>query len=92
MFANVKVNGWGSSLLWKFLKSQFKEAPEAGRIKGNWTKFLVNHRGKVVGCYEPKYELYKIRKKIIRLINGNEEKEEKKEKYKCVIIGDVKMS
>jgi len=51
IFANIKVNGFGSNLLWKYLQSieKFK-----GEIKGDWTKFLVDAGGQVIGRFEPK--------------------------------------
>lgn len=52
MFAKVDVNGAGADPLFKYLK---QEAPGllGGRIKWNFTKFLINTDGEVVKRYAP---------------------------------------
>lgn len=47
-FKKIDVNGANESPLYTFLKSQKK-----GRIKWNFTKFLLDKEGNVVGRYEP---------------------------------------
>lgn len=47
-FAKIKVNGRGEDPLYTFLKSQKK-----GRIKWNFSKFLVNRNGEVVDRFGP---------------------------------------
>ena len=46
MFANVKVNGFGASLLWKYLAHKKP-------ISGCWTKFLVDKMGDIIKRFEP---------------------------------------
>ncbi len=47
-FKKIKVNGSGADELFEYLKSQKK-----GRIKWNFTKFLVDAQGNVVERFEP---------------------------------------
>ena len=47
-FAKIKVNGKEESPLYAYLKSQ-----KEGRIKWNFTKFLIDREGKIVGRYAP---------------------------------------
>jgi glutathione peroxidase len=47
-FKKIKVNGSGADELFEYLKSQKK-----GRIKWNFTKFLVDAQGNVVDRFEP---------------------------------------
>ena len=53
MFAKVDVNGAGADPLFKYLK---RKAPGllGGRIKWNFTKFLVDREGRVVSRHAPK--------------------------------------
>ena len=48
-FKKIEVNGKNESPLYTFLKAQIK-----GRIKWNFTKFLVDKEGNVVKRFEPK--------------------------------------
>ncbi len=52
LFAKVDVNGAHAHPLFGWLRSQ-KKGLLGGRIKWNFTKFLVDHRGRVVGRYGP---------------------------------------
>ncbi|KGN53059.1 probable phospholipid hydroperoxide glutathione peroxidase [Cucumis sativus] len=71
IFDKVDVNGKDAAPIYKFLKSQ-----EAGRglfgdgIKWNFTKFLVNKEGKVVGRYAPTTSPSKIEKDIENLLQS----------------------
>ena len=47
-FKKIKVNGSDADELYKYLKEQKK-----GRIKWNFTKFLVDREGNVVDRFEP---------------------------------------
>lgn len=47
-FAKIDVNGKNEHPLYKELKEKFP-----GRIKWNFTKFLINRKGEVVARYEP---------------------------------------
>jgi glutathione peroxidase len=56
LFAKIDVNGADAHPLYKFLKSErsgFLGALGLGAIKWNFTKFLVNRDGEVVGRYAP---------------------------------------
>ncbi|HPF86489.1 MAG TPA: glutathione peroxidase [Candidatus Limiplasma sp.] len=54
-FAKVNVNGKEASPLFTYLKEQQK-GEGTGRIKWNFTKFLVDREGNVVKRFEPKDE------------------------------------
>ncbi|NLD34481.1 MAG: glutathione peroxidase [Clostridiales bacterium] len=66
-FAKVKVNGKEASPLFEHLK---KEQPGTlgGRIKWNFTKFLVDRAGNVVGRYAPQDKPENIAKDIEALL------------------------
>jgi len=49
MFAKIEVNGPGTCELYQNLKAE-----KPGDIAWNFTKFLVNGKGKVVERFEPK--------------------------------------
>ena len=51
-FAKIDVNGENEEPLFTYLKSQ-KSGLMGSRIKWNFTKFLVDRSGKVVGRYAP---------------------------------------
>ncbi|MDR3509906.1 MAG: glutathione peroxidase [Caulobacteraceae bacterium] len=53
MFAKVEVNGPGTHPLWAFLKKAKAGLLGSQGIKWNFTKFLVDRSGKVVGRYAP---------------------------------------
>ncbi len=52
LFAKVEVNGAGAHPLFGWLRSE-KGGVLGRRIKWNFTKFLVDHRGRVVRRYGP---------------------------------------
>jgi glutathione peroxidase len=52
LFAKVDVNGDDAHPLFAWLRSE-KKGLLGGRIKWNFTKFLVDHDGQVVGRYGP---------------------------------------
>ena len=52
LFAKVEVNGAGAHPLFRWLRSQ-KGGLLGSRIKWNFTKFLVDHDGRVVRRYGP---------------------------------------
>lgn len=52
MLAKVEVNGEGACPLYQFLTSKEKNPEFAGRIKWNFTKFLLNRNGQVVARFE----------------------------------------
>ena len=53
MFGKIEVNGSGADPLYKHLKKAAPGALGTERIKWNFTKFLVNREGEVVGRYSP---------------------------------------
>jgi glutathione peroxidase len=54
-FAKVRVNGKDADPLFKFLKEQ-QPGEGKGRIKWNFTKFLIDRQGNVVKRFEPAAE------------------------------------
>ena len=55
MFAKVSVNGRETHPVYKWLRSQ-KRGVLGGRINWNFTKFLVDRNGAVIGRYGPTTE------------------------------------
>ena len=53
MFAKIEVNGEGAHPLYAFLKAHAKGVLGTESIKWNFTKFLVDRDGNVVGRYAP---------------------------------------
>ena len=53
MFGKIEVNGSGTDPLYKHLKKEAPGALGTQRIKWNFTKFLINREGEVVGRYAP---------------------------------------
>ncbi|MGP8244621.1 MAG: glutathione peroxidase [Bryobacteraceae bacterium] len=53
MFAKIDVNGEGAHPLYRYLKSERSGLLGTERIKWNFTKFLVDRNGKVVGRFAP---------------------------------------
>ena len=66
-FAKIDVNGDGEEPLYNYLKSQ--QGGLMGRkIKWNFTKFLVDRKGNVVGRFAPNVVPEKLETDIKRLI------------------------
>ena len=67
MFGKIEVNGAGTDPLFKHLKD---EAPGflGGRIKWNFTKFLVDTSGHVIKRYAPTVKPQDIEKDIVALL------------------------
>ncbi|EFN84221.1 Phospholipid hydroperoxide glutathione peroxidase, mitochondrial [Harpegnathos saltator] len=51
MFEKIDVNGENAHPLWKWLEEQ-----KDGKIKWNFTKFIVDRKGQVVSRFEPHTE------------------------------------
>lgn len=68
LFEKVEVNGENESPVFSFLKKE-KKSLIGAKINWNFTKFLVNQEGKVVGRFEPTTEPSKISKKIEALLS-----------------------
>ncbi|HEY1858764.1 MAG TPA: glutathione peroxidase [Gemmataceae bacterium] len=56
MLAKVSVKGDDECPLYKYLTSKETDPKFAGDIKWNFTKFLINRKGDVVGRFEPKVD------------------------------------
>jgi glutathione peroxidase len=70
VFAKIDVNGAGTHLLYRFLKESRPGIFGTQRIKWNFTKFLVDRKGIVVGRYAPKKEPLALAADIERLLDG----------------------
>jgi glutathione peroxidase len=68
MMQKIDVNGEQTDPLYKFLKEQ-QHSLFGKSIKWNFTKFLVDRQGKVVGRFAPNVEPKKLEGKIKRLIS-----------------------
>ena len=62
-FKKIKVNGNDADELFKYLKEQKK-----GRIKWNFTKFLVDAEGNVVDRFEPTTKPEEIEESVEKLL------------------------
>lgn len=63
IFAKVAVNGRETHPLFRWLRSQ-KKGLLGGRINWNFTKFLVDRQGRVIGRYSPTTEPRQIAEDI----------------------------
>ena len=54
MFSKIVVKGEGIHNLYKYLTEESANRGFAGEIKWNFTKFLIDRKGKVVARFEPK--------------------------------------
>ena len=68
VFAKVDVNGAGAAPLFKHLKKAAPGLLGSEAIKWNFTKFLVDRDGAVVGRYAPTTKPAEIEKDIERLL------------------------
>lgn len=68
MFSKIDVNGPDAHPLFKHLKQQAKGLLGSEGVKWNFTKFLVNQKGEVVGRYSPTTKLDAIREDIEKLL------------------------
>jgi glutathione peroxidase len=66
-FAKIEVNGENAHPLYEYLKSQQKGILTAN-IKWNFTKFLVDRRGNIVGRFAPTEKPEKLMKGIEKLL------------------------
>ncbi len=66
-FAKIEVNGENEEPLYTYLKSQ-KKGTLGSKIKWNFTKFLVDQEGNVVGRFAPTDTPEKIDDKIKELL------------------------
>jgi glutathione peroxidase len=68
LFEKIDVNGTNSHPLYKHLKSEVKGLLGTERIKWNFTKFLVNRDGEVVGRFGSQKKPADIESEIIALL------------------------
>jgi len=68
MFSKIDVNGDNASPLYKFLKKEQGGFLWIDSIKWNFTKFLVDSKGKIVDRYAPSTTPKSIEKDIKKLI------------------------
>jgi glutathione peroxidase len=68
MFAKVDVNGDGAHPLFRWLKRQARGLLGSERIKWNFTKFLVDRNGHVVGRFAPMTKPQDLRRHIEELL------------------------
>lgn len=66
-FAKVEVNGLGAAPVFSYLKQQ-KGGVLGGTIKWNFTKFLIDRQGNVVGRFAPADKPEKLENKIKELL------------------------
>ena len=69
-FAKIEVNGKNEHPLYKYLKSQQKGTVTAN-IKWNFTKFLVDRRGNIVGRFASAEKPEKLKIEIEKLLEKN---------------------
>ena len=67
MFSKIDVNGSKAHPLYDYLKSE-KSGLLGGFIKWNFTKFLIDRTGKVVGRYAPTAKPEGLTKEIEALL------------------------
>jgi glutathione peroxidase len=70
LFAKIDVNGPHAHPLYRFLKRSKPGIFGSERIKWNFTKFLVDKNGGVVGRYAPAAKPKNLAAAIERLLNG----------------------
>ena len=68
LFEKIDVNGKNSHPLYKHLKSEVKGLLGTERIKWNFTKFLINRDGKVVGRFGSQKKPADIESEIMALL------------------------
>jgi len=68
-FAKVEVNGTNEIPLYTYLKEQ-KGGVMGKKIKWNFTKFLVDRKGNVIGRFAPTVKPEEIENKIKEILNG----------------------
>lgn len=69
VFSKVDVNGENAHPLFRFLKQQVPGILGSKRIKWNFTKFLVDQKGDVVGRFSPMTKPEKLTKRIQNLLS-----------------------
>ncbi|WPC44350.1 glutathione peroxidase [Clostridium sp. JS66] len=67
-FKGLNLNHPGGQILYNFLKEQFPEYLIGNSIKWNFTKFLIDREGNVVGRFEPTTEPLDMISEIEKLL------------------------
>lgn len=70
MFAKVKVNGDEAHPLFRYLKSAKKGLLGTEAVKWNFTKFLVDRSGEVVGRYSAASSPASLEPEIVKLLEA----------------------
>ncbi len=68
MFAKIDVNGEAAHPLYAWLKKEAPGVLGSERIKWNFTKFLIDRQGRVVGRFAPTTKPEELRSHIERLL------------------------
>ena len=68
LFAKIEVNGDKTPPLYRLLKKAAPGLLGTEAIKWNFTKFLVDAEGKVVGRYAPVTKPQELEAEIVRLL------------------------
>nr|WP_314900271.1 glutathione peroxidase [uncultured Deefgea sp.] len=68
MFAKVEVNGLSAEPLFEFLKQQRRGFLGSRRIKWNFTKFVIDKKGRVVKRYAPHRKIADLQSDIEKLL------------------------
>lgn len=68
MMAKIDVNGPDAHPLYRFLKSEAKGLLGSEQVKWNFTKFLVDRKGRVINRYAPTTKPDAIRQDIEKLL------------------------
>lgn len=69
MFSKIEVNGSGAHPLYRWLKSQ-KSGLLGGRIKWNFTKFLIGRDGEVLARFGPKRKPEDLQSEVSRALQA----------------------
>lgn len=72
LFSKIDVNGPNENPLFKVLKSEAPGFLGTKKIKWNFTKFLVDRKGKVICRFSPSTKPEKLKEKIEELLAGGE--------------------
>ena len=67
----INVNGSNADPFYNFLKEQKPGVIETPQIKWNFTKFLIDNHGSVIGRYAPQTSIIEIKKDLVPLLFPN---------------------
>jgi glutathione peroxidase len=67
VFAKLEVNGPGADPLYSYLTGEMP-GPKGRDIQWNFTKFLIDQKGKVVECFEPKVQPEELESRVLKLL------------------------